>query len=352
MIAYFVYNLKGYSGASQQALLLAKSIRKPVIIFNHERNFKASVEYIDELLKVVTLPNNKLLALVYLIYFLLINRCRVVHMHGFFVHGIIISRMLRIKTILKTTLYGEDDFETLFKFSRNKWLFRLLVSLIDVNVCLTRQLLEANSSYISIDRIKLIPNGVLIPKSTLEKKDNLFCFVGLICDRKGAFESIKHFIDYYSNLDGALMYVLGPVDGLNESDYSYVERCYKLVEETKMSGKVIFTGKLSKDEVQKFLMLSKGLIFFSKKEGMPNVVLEAMANNCIPITTGIDGVMLELLGCHFYSLLTVNDDNKFIDIKTIDRLLSEREVQKLAFGTFSIDRISSQYNILYNELLS
>jgi hypothetical protein len=35
MIAYFVHNLDSYSGVAQQALLLAKSMKKEILFFNH-----------------------------------------------------------------------------------------------------------------------------------------------------------------------------------------------------------------------------------------------------------------------------------------------------------------------------
>jgi len=73
---------------------------------------------------------------------------------------------------------------------------------------------------------------------------------------------------------------------------------------------VIFTGKLSKDKTYDIYKKSVALLFFSKKEGMPNVLLEAMAHNCIPIVSDIYEVSKEIIGDNGEFILNQYEDSK------------------------------------------
>lgn len=351
MIAYFVYNLNFYSGASQQALLLAKTLNQPLVIFNHEKNRKVCSQKIGESIRVVNLPNNKVFSLFTLIYYMFVLRVSLVHLHGFFKHGILLGKLFRAKIILKTTLMNSDDFETLCANARYRSMFRYLVSKIDINICLTDQLKEKNERYINSKKIRVIPNGVELPIYTQEKKENIFCFVGLVCERKGAYESIKYFLKNYISLPDSKMYVIGPTNGLCESDKDYIERCLDLIKSHNAQDRVVLTGNLLKQEVQMHLNLSKALLFFSRNEGMPNVVLEAMAYNCLPITTGLDGVMERILGSYLSDYLVLDNFDSVVDVSLIDEILAKRTVANRVSEEYSITSISFLYSRLYEELL-
>lgn len=351
LIAYFVYNLNKYSGASQQALSLAKSMKMPIAILNHEKGIGFSKKKINEHVEQINLPRNRFLALFYLIFFLLINKVKVIHLHGFFKHGIVLGRFLRKKVILKTTLMGSDDFESLYGKARYKKLIKFLIGCVDVNVCLTQQLYNKNRNFIDESRIRIIPNGVDLPASVLTQKENIFCFVGLICERKGTLESIEYYLKNYLDLPGSKMYVVGPLEGLNESDSSYVKKCHTLVAQYGATNKVVFTGNISKQDVQEIFRISKALIFFSKNEGMPNVVLEAMSNNCLPITLGLDGVVIEILGGDIDAQLTLSDLRHVIDVNVMNQIIKNSDVNSIAREKFSMDSISYLYQSLYKGLV-
>lgn len=352
MIAYFLYNLSKYSGAAQQALLLARSVGRPVVIFNHERNARYARYRINNLVQVINLPASKPAAFVCLLYYLLVYRIKIIHLHGFFKHGIVLGRALRKKIILKTTLMDSDDFSTLYRKARNKRLIQALFGWVDINICLTKSLMERNRDYIEGSKIRVVPNGVEVQNKFYEHKENLFCFVGLVCERKATLDSIKYYLNNYRSLPGSKMYVIGPVDGLEESDFDYVERCYSLISEFNAGQEVIFTGNLSKDEVCAYLGRAKALLFFSKREGMPNVVLEAMASNCVPVTSGIDGISADLLGEELDAKITVFNKSDVISIGVIDELIESKALLKRVDENFSIGKVSEKYNFIYEELLS
>jgi|TARA_R100001369_G_scaffold65476_1_gene92660 glycosyltransferase involved in cell wall biosynthesis len=352
LIAYFVYNLNKYSGASQQALLLAKHLKIPVVIFNHEKGTKFSKFKVGSYLEIINLPKNKILALLYIVCFLIKNKIKIIHLHGFFKYGIALGYFLRKKIVLKTTLMDSDDFETIYYKNKRPILSKFLIRCVDVNVCLTKQLFHRNKKFLSESRICIIPNGVDEVKNTPTIKNNIFCFVGLVCERKNTYESIEYFLKNYSELEGSKMYVVGPLEGLNELDNKYVEDCFKIVKAYEAKDKVVFTGNLDKPDVQEIFRISKALIFLSKNEGMPNVVLEAMISNCLPISFGLDGVVNDILGKDLARHLVIKNLEQRVDVSILDEIVKSSKAASIARRNYSIEVVSEKYKNLYRELTS
>lgn len=351
MIGFFVYKLDSYSGAAQQALLLAKELSKSVIIFNHN-NSRYKKYYINENILVIDIPNNNILKLLTVIYITLTKRVKVYHLHGFFKHGLLLGAVLRKKIILKTTLLGSDDFDTLSK-TKGWSLKKKLINYIETNAVLSKKAREINSKYIPSSKIKLIPNGVKLQANlnSFEDRKQNFCYVGLVCERKRTYESIKYFADVFSDLPEAKMLIVGPYNGVKnniEFDESYVKKCFDLIKSKKIQDKVVFTGLISKEETQKILNKSKALLFFSSKEGLPNVVLEAMSNNCVPLVSELDGVSAEIFddGRHGFIL---KDDRTRVDIEKIDKILKARAPFELMKKKFAISIIANIYDNLYEN---
>jgi len=351
MLAYFVHNLDSYSGAAQQALLLAKHINKNILFFNH--NNKGFKQYKhNQFIEIIDLPQNRLVQLFIIIFFTLKYKINIYHFHGSFNIGMFLGTILRKKMILKTTLLGDDDFDTFA--SKRSWKIRyFLIKHVYKNIVLSNKLKEINSKYIDSSKIELIANGVLMAEDcpTLEEKENAFCFVGLVCERKRAYESIKYFIDNYSQEKNYKMYVVGPYKNLeNNTEFSdeYVKRCFELIKQNSLENRVIFTDRVSKEETQSIFKKSKALLFFSDKEGMPNVVLEAMANNCVPITSEIDGVIREIFEDKKQGFILDSDFEK-VDISLINKLIENSVSYLHVRNKFGIDVIAGKYRGMYDK---
>ncbi|MCT7492527.1 glycosyltransferase family 4 protein [Aliarcobacter cryaerophilus] len=350
MIGYFVYNLNSYSGASQQALLLAKYVNENILIFNHEKNIKKNLYTINNKIKVIDLPTNKLYRFITIVKYIIRYKIRILHLHGFFAHGLYIAFLLNIKVILKSTLLGSDDFDSIKK--RKLWFInKLFLKKIHKNIALSNKIKEINSKYINPIKIEIIPNGVELPSIVINKKENIFCFVGLICDRKGTYESIQYYIYNYSKLEHSKMYIIGPNtyrDGLNEFDVEYVKKCYELVASNKLENQIIFTGHLKKEQVFDYFKISKALIFLSKKEGMPNVVLEAMSHNCISITYSLDGVMEEIYDkCSVMKEMILKRNDFKINIEILNSILEKKAPFLQVYNHFNIENIAKKYKDFY-----
>jgi glycosyltransferase involved in cell wall biosynthesis len=351
MIAYFVHNLDSYSGAAQQALLLAKSMKKEILFFNHNNKTFKKYKH-SKLIEMIDLPQNRFLQALIILFFTLKYNIKIYHFHGSFNIGMFLGTLLRKKMILKTTLLGDDDFDSFA--SKRSWKIRyFLIKQIHKNIVLSKKLKEINSKYIDSSKIELIPNGVLLAENcpTLEEKENSFCFVGLVCERKRTYESIKYFIDNYSQEKNSKMYVVGPYKNIkNNHEFSdeYVKRCFDLIKKNEVENKIIFTDKISKEETQDIFKKSKALLFFSEKEGMPNVVLEAMANNCIPITSEMDGVIREIFEDKKQGFI-LDESFKKVDISLINGFIEEKVSYLHIRDKFGIDVIAGRYREIYEK---
>jgi len=351
VVAYFVHNLDSYSGAAQQALLLAKHIKNNILILNHNGKSFKKYKYNDTI-EIVDLPKKIFIQFNIILYFTLKYNIKMYHFHGLFNVGLFLGTILRKRMILKTTLLDDDDFDTFA--SKKSWKIRyFFIKHIYKNIVLSKKIKEINSKYIDSSKIELIPNGVSLCENcpNLKEKENAFCFVGLVCERKRTYESIKYFIDNYSQDKTTKMYVVGPYKNIqNNHEFSngYINKCFELIKKNDLENRVIFTDKVSKEETQNIFKKSKALLFFSDKEGMPNVVLEAMANNCVPITSEMDGVIREIFEDKRQGFIL---DNSFetIDINLIDELIEKRAPYLYVKDKFSIDVISERYRELYEK---
>lgn len=352
MIAYFVCNMNSLSGASTQAKNLSLYIAKPIIFFNHERTFKNKFKNDNKHLQVEISPNF-IFSIFQIFYYTLKYKVTVFHLHGHFISGLLVGYILRKKIVLKTTLLGDDDFKTAScsKF----WIIKkFFIKHISYNIVLSEPMKNINMEYFPREKIKLIPNGVKLPDSciSIAQKSNHFCCVGLVCPRKRTLEAITYYHRCFSNLENSSLHVIGPyMKNTNYAEYSelYAKKCYSYVMENGLSSKVIFHELLSQTNTFQYFINCKAIIHFSEKEGMPNVVLEAMAHNCVPIISEMDGVFQNFIlsGKNGYVITNFSDN---IDIQGIDKKIIEFSPYLSVKNNFEFPKIAKLYNDIY-ELL-
>lgn len=350
-VGFFVYNLDDFSGAALQALEVAENNRDiDFYIFN--QNYRGAFSYTKPApnITVFNLGRNRFKRLIQIISIILKNKIRIIHFHGFFPLYLLISLILRRKIIVKTTLPGHDDFDTI-RNSFQGFFKILLLRNITLNIALSELLVKINSKYIPPNKILKIPNGVNINNlQSIEKEKASFCFVGVVSERKRTYEAIEYFINNYSNCKNAKLYVVGPFDSRscsNEINSLYVNRCIRKAEQT--DAEIIFTGKISKEETQMIFRKCVALIFFSLREGLPNVLLEAMANNCVPITTSIEGVAYEVIDNELNGFV-LSDLNTSIPINTIMKISDSCATVRQIEHNFHIKEVSGRYRDIYNQL--
>lgn len=350
MVAFFVYDLDRYSGAAKQALLLAQNMSRKILVFN--LNFGRYRKWrIGKNIEIIDLPESNFLQSLIILLTTLRNRIRIYHCHGFFLSALLVGVVLKTRIILKTTLLGDDDLDTLITTSFGSFK-KYLMRQIQINVVLSNKLQEINSKHLEKPRIIKIPNGTVIPnESQTESKTNAFCYVGLVCRRKRPLESIMHFHRNYSRIPGSVLHMVGPYESPEHNkdfDRLYVKECFRYVEQNSLSNKVIFTGQLSREETCSIYNKSKALLFFPLKEGMPNVVIEAMAHNCVPVVSEADGVMAEMFQNGKEGIIT--EPGNSVSISTIDEISQSKAAYRKAAQSFNIEKTAGIYEYLYDDL--
>ncbi|ENN6197672.1 glycosyltransferase family 4 protein [Vibrio vulnificus] len=292
-IVHFVHSYNGFSGATKQAINLAKHIE---VISNSKQVFLT--------LNTTGYHNNSTVKNGFIVYFSRLGAFRklidyvsfilkenpdVIHFHGADFLLLVICKIFRKRVYWKSTLFNSDDFISLTN-SRFGFIKKYLIKLIDVNNTLTQQIYNSNSLILNERKLVTIPNGVNIPDNLDFEKEKIALIVSALLPRKRVFEGIGFYNEYLSG-NGFKLYVIGPShDGLDGFCSDYADRCLDLAKED-----VIFLGELDSKSLSKYFEKASVLIHFSEYEGLPNVVLEAMSYQIFPVVSSMNGLAEEII---------------------------------------------------------
>ncbi|MDD9936589.1 MAG: glycosyltransferase family 4 protein [Myxococcales bacterium] len=352
-IAFFTFNLTTYSGAARQALTLADHLEERPIFFNVEPG-RTSVEQATAGQgehTVIHLPPSRARGLAAVAWYTRRHRIRLYHLHGLVGVGLLAGLALRKPIVLKTTLLGSDDFDSL-STKPGARLIMPLVRRVDANIVLSGALEAINRKYLPGERVHRWPNAAELPDAFGPKGAPIFITVGLVCHRKRTKLAIQKFLDRYADLEGAKLLVIGPGGsdfGLEEGDQAYYEECLSLIPQSRRS-QVVFTGSLSREDLQEHYRTALGFLSFSESEGMPNALLEAMAANCVPIVGEIGGVSREIIA-HGEQGFVLGQDAHAPPIEEVRRVSESGAARARIADAFSFAKLAQQYAGLYRQLL-
>jgi glycosyltransferase involved in cell wall biosynthesis len=115
----------------------------------------------------------------------------------------------------------------------------------------------------------------------------ILVFVGSVIERKGVDVLVRAFIQARSEHPDLFLLVVGPKDK-NENpsvNEDFVSGLYALIDQEQISGRVSFMGLIQdRQKLTDIYRASDMFVFPSHQEGLPNVVLEAMATG-LPVVT-------------------------------------------------------------------
>ena len=213
--------------------------------------------------------------------------------------------LFKKKVIFRSSMFGDDDIKTLItKHSTLQTIRKKILSLITLYFSLTPAF---SKSYLSVfhtdykifESPQGVNTGVFHPvikseKIKLRKKLNLpenqfiIISVGYLIKRKGFVE----IFETLNKLNIPFLYVIVGDYKVPKSHYLYkkkqkMENLYNLGKKL-LGEKVLFTGQ--KENVNEYLQSADIFLLNSFKEGLPNVLLEAMACGITPIVRNIIGV--------------------------------------------------------------
>jgi glycosyltransferase involved in cell wall biosynthesis len=294
------------------------------------------------------------------------NEFDLIHAHGTVQHGVVslLGRLLKKPTILKVAMADSD-----LAFARQGRVFgnlnQFMVRRFDRYIATTQAIVEEfNAHGLDRDRIRFIPNGVdtavFAPVSGMAKcalkerlgfpKRPLVSCVAAVNERKNIDGVLRIWRQAVARGAHGHLAVVGP-----RPDSRYYEALTQYAREQQITDRVSFVGQQA--EVASYLQASDVLLFPSKREGMPNAVIEAMSAGltCLVSTSsGVEGLIRN--GVDGY-LLDVSDENGFTEaLLTIlgDETLRAsigRNAREHISNDLSLGSIAMRYQGLYDELL-
>ena len=219
-------------------------------------------------------------------------------------------------------------------------------------------------------KINLIPNGVDLqrfhPVSKDEKKvlrtslglgemDRVMTTVGSIIPRKGIDVLLESWVSL-SRLFPELHFVLvGPRTDENDPKLNaFHKRLVELVNSSGAVNRVHFTGRVQ--NVESYLQASDLFVFASEREGMANVILEAMATGLPVVLTPHIGLTPDF-GKPDHQYLLADRNPEAITAVVSELLVNEKGCHKLALEgrkwveeSMSLECVLDRYATLYHEL--
>lgn len=358
-VLHFVHQLPpGYSGAAFQAIQLSKQLQKNkvqsyVCGFIPECGFKSSIDD-----KTVGVQNRhglfKILVFIDFLRIILRVKPDIVHVHGYYAPIILIAACLKKSLVLKTTLYGTDDLNTIS--SKNFW-DRYLVSKIDVVISLTEQLKAANIKH---SKTVLVPNGVCFSRFHLGMRENcsiklrralglqksvrIFLFAGGDSVRKGSSKLYGLWETVCSILGESSVHLV--VCGNFKEVNAYASLVNKFRNNVTVWPHTI-------PRIEDILCGADVLLMLSRQEGLPNVVLEAVACGTFVISFKIPGVYNGVLAEGVNAIFICDErDSRLAKIFGLYRESQDYKANYSDFyNNFSSLKVTQQYLEIYSELL-
>lgn len=208
--------------------------------------------------------------------------------------------------------------------------------------------------------ILVIPNGVddrafsdtVIEENAEEKYDNevvRLLFVSRLIERKG----LQFLLPQLNDIQHQCRDMGKSVNLSVVGDGPYRHELEKIAKESNVADIVKFCGQKSKSELPKYYSESDIFVFPSKKEGMPNVVLEAMSYGLPIIMTPCEGSE-ELIHDNGY-IVPAEEFRKCIVNLVCDDTIRKQMGQKsreAVTKSFQWNQVANSYMKLFEKILS
>ncbi len=290
----------------------------------------------------------------------------ILHSHGAYLRNTFIgplSKIFKKKSLVKISL-SENDLHGMGR-GKSGWLHKIFMSRIDRYVSISKKITGELKHYdLPDNKIAEIPNGVdtdkFYPVSRDEKRvlrkkyhlpddKTIYLYVGVIDERK----NVKWLIDEWKMLAekySGFLLIVGPVSREDKRGVFY--NSLKVHEES-LQGRLRFMEYT--DNIEDLYRSADVFILPSVNEGMPNVVLEAMASGLACLVSNISGTE-DLINGRNGILFHSNDRESFsrgmeILSDSSFRASIGTEARKSIELKYSIKHIADRYIDLYREML-
>jgi len=238
---------------------------------------------------------------------------------------VLLARALGCKAIVR--IAGQEVTATGWRGMLRDIASRQADGIVVLNRAVQQYLLDQD---VSDQAIHLIPNAVdttvYAPKDSEGDRpaavSHLLC-VAAVCERKGIHHLIRAMdrLRDHSETTDLHLTVVGPFNE-GESTSAYTKQLVALIRRQGLEGKVKFTGRV--ENVVSYYQEADVFLLPSYREGMPNVLLEAMACRLPCIASTIPGVVDVVEDGETALLVQPGSEEELAD--ALKRLLHDKEL--------------------------
>ncbi len=291
------------------------------------------------------------------------NDFDIVHSHGaYYTHAFIgpLARMLGLRSIVKASLAHDDlvDLPRRFSGTVHRWMLRM----VDAYVGTSQDLVdEFRAGGFEVGKIHHLPNGVDVQRFRpvapshrpalratlgLPADRPIALYVGVLDRRKNIRWLAEQWVRHDAFGTGALLLAVGP-QGRDDAGGALRAQLTTLAGEHPQS----FALHDFDADVTLYYQCADVLVLPSHKEGMPNVVLEAMASG-LPCVAACASGSRELVVEGETGCLYEPDDADGL-ARAVWRCLGPdgrgmgAEARRIAQERYAIDRVAERYEALY-----
>jgi len=375
ILMYSTYFPPQYSGAATQSISLAKQLKK---LDYHIEFATIRDSGLPEYSHVEGFPVHRIEAAgtrnkefpfwKNFLFFSIKNRKKfdICHSHGaYYINSVIgpIAKMCHWKTIAKSSL-SNSDFKNLNR-SYSGYLHYLFLKMIDAYVAISRDLQsEMINLGLKSDKINFIPNGVDIKrfspvsaeqKIKLRKSLNLptnriiALTIGVFDSRKNIGWLIEEWLKSKKLNNKVFLLAIGP-QSREDDNGNFIKKLKNLAELHKSTIRI----EGPKSDIECYYNAADFFILPSKSEGLPNVLLEAMASGLPCLSTDIAGSRDLLKNESYDFTFPINDFNqvetKIVSLFNQNMLEIGQRLRSKVIRNYDIKIIANQYHLLYNSL--
>jgi len=219
----------------------------------------------------------------------------------------------------------------------------------DIVITISDSVAQQIKKYYRVDNLKIIPNGVDVNKfHPTKNREDYILYVGRLGHGKGLFDLLEASKLLVNLIDTKILIAgKGELEG-------------KIRQRIKKDGldNVVLLGQVDQKELVGLFQKAKIFIFPSHYEGLPTVVLEAMASGIPIITTSVSGCRDLIEDGYNGILIPPGSPDKLYE--SIKDLLNDPSYRKnlgknarlSAEYNYSWDEVSNQIELIYKSLIS
>lgn len=378
ILMYATYLQPEYSGAALQALTLAAELRRrghTVSFVTNRWPGLCDTAVIDGFPVQRLEPGRLRKHREFRLWFYLVRHVwahrgdiDIIHSHGaYYTHAFVgpLARALGLHSLVKASL-ANDDLEDLSR-SVIGTIHRAMLRLVDACVGTSVDLVEEfRAGGLKAARIHHVPNGVdtgrfcAVPADqklalrralALPEARSIVLYVGVLDRRKNILWLAEHWIEHDAFGTGALLLAVGP-QGRDDADGVLRARLVELAR----SHPDQFALHDFRADIESYYRCADALVLPSYREGLPNVVLEAMACSLPCVAARTSGSRELIIDGETGFTYEPGDVNALA--QALKRCLGPEgapmgaNARRLAEQSYSIGRVADAYEALYARVLS